>query len=141
MLVNRRIIVIGGSAAAVLVLLAGYFLIRAWSGTHRQEYPTAKVVKRDLGATVQATGIVKPLVGADVKVGARTPGKVVELPINVGDKVAVGQVIAKVSREILKGKAPGCHSCGIQGRGEAIRKRLRARQAATRNEINLCSTV
>lgn len=104
MLVNRRIIVIGGSAAAVLVLLGGYFLIRAWSGTHRQEYPTAKVVKRDLGATVQATGIVKPLVGADVKVGARTPGKVVELPINVGDKVAVGQVIAKVEQDDLIAK-------------------------------------
>ena len=133
MLVNRRIIVIGGSAAAVLVLLGGYLLIRAWSSTHRQEYPTAKVVKRDLGATVQATGIVKPLVGADVKVGARTPGKVVELPINVGDKVAVGQVIAKVEQDDLIAKVKLQDAILAESKAEVKRsgKRLRARQAAT----------
>jgi len=90
---------------AVGVVAAGVYWGRgSLPGKPKQEYKTAKVLKRDLGATVQATGIVKPLVGADVKVGARTPGKVVELPINVGDKVANGQVIAKIEQDDLIAK-------------------------------------
>ncbi len=87
------------------VVLAGFYALSAIMPSRaRNDLKTAKVVKRDLGATVQATGIVKPLVGADVKVGARTPGKVVELPINVGDKVAQGKVIARIEQDDLVAK-------------------------------------
>lgn len=67
-------------------------------------YKTAKVLKRDLGATVQATGTVKAMVGAEVKVGARTPGKVIDLPIMVGDRVDEGQVLAKIEQDDLTAK-------------------------------------
>ena len=100
---RRLIAIILVSSAAIVA--AGFYLVNGrLSGKPREDYKTAKVLKRDLGATVQATGIVKPMVGADVKVGARTPGKVVELPINVGDKVADGQVIAKIEQDDLIAK-------------------------------------
>ena len=69
-----------------------------------EEFRTANVKRRDLGASVQATGIVKAVVGAEVKVGSRVPGKVVELPVIVGQKVSRGQVIAKLEQEDLKAK-------------------------------------
>lgn len=47
---------------------------------------------------------MKPMVGSEVKVGARTPGKVVELPINVGQNVKEGEVIAKLEQEDLAAK-------------------------------------
>jgi len=92
------------SIAAGLLTAGVYWVNGSLDGKPQREYKTAKVLKRDLGATVQATGIVKPMVGADVKVGARTPGKVVELPINVGDKVAERQVIAKIEQDDLIAK-------------------------------------
>jgi RND family efflux transporter MFP subunit len=73
-------------------------------GKAHKEYEIVEGSLRDICSTVQATGIVKPKVGADVKVGARTPGKVVELPINVGDKVEQGQVIARLEQEDLVAK-------------------------------------
>jgi len=95
----------------MLVLIAigivaggAYWVSGRLLGAPQREYETATALKRDVCATVQATGIVKPKVGADVKVGARTPGKVVELPINVGDKVARGQVIARIEQDDLVAK-------------------------------------
>ncbi|MFH0824268.1 MAG: efflux RND transporter periplasmic adaptor subunit [Pseudomonadota bacterium] len=94
------IILVATAGMAIAVFSA----IGLSSGKSKPGYSTAKVVRRDLGATVQATGIVKPMIGAEVKVGSRTPGKVVELPINVGQKVAADQVIARLEQEDLKAK-------------------------------------
>ncbi len=93
------ILLVTGSVAS-----AGYLLNGRLSAKPQERYRTAKVLKRDLGATVQATGIVKPMVGSEVKVGARTPGKVVALPINVGDKVVQGQVIAQIEQDDLRAR-------------------------------------
>lgn len=79
-------------------------LVMRSSRESKEELRISKVVKRDLGAMVQATGVIKPLVGAEVKVGARLPGKVVELPIKVGDKVEEGDVIARIEQDDLKAK-------------------------------------
>jgi len=90
---------------AIGIVGAGAFWVNGrLSGKPQQEYETVTALKHDVGAVVQATGIVKPMVGADVKVGARMPGKVVELPINVGDTVNKGQVIARIEQEDLVAK-------------------------------------
>jgi RND family efflux transporter MFP subunit len=78
-------------------------------------------LKRDVGAAVQATGIVKAMVGAEVKVGARMPGKVVELPINVGDSVAKGQVIARIEQDDLVAKVKLQKAVLAEARAEEIR--------------------
>jgi RND family efflux transporter MFP subunit len=93
------------------------------SSKPQQEYETVTASLRDISATVQATGIVKAIVGADVKVGARTPGKVVELPINVGDTVDQGQVIARIEQDDLVAKVKLQEA--ILAEAEAEEKRLR----------------
>jgi len=99
---KHYIMALGGGLA---LLVGGMYALKATSsGNVEENYRTAKALKRDLGATVQATGIVRPVVGAEVKVGARTPGKVIELPINVGDKVAEGQVLARIEQDDLLAK-------------------------------------
>jgi macrolide-specific efflux system membrane fusion protein len=101
----KRKIILTFVWSAVVMLVVGMIAVNgSFSSKPKQDYKLGKVLRRDLGATVQATGIVKPLVGAEVKVGARTPGKVVELPINVGDEVAPGQVIAKIEQNDLIAK-------------------------------------
>jgi HlyD family secretion protein len=88
-----------------------------------EEFRSEKVKKRDLGATVQATGIVKAVVGAEVKVGSRVPGKVIALPVNVGQKVSAGQIIARLEQEDLKAKVRLQEA--VLAETEAERERLR----------------
>jgi RND family efflux transporter MFP subunit len=98
-----------------------YWINGRLSGKPQQEYEMVTASKRDVGAVVQATGIVKAMVGADVKVGARTPGKVVELPINVGDKVNKGQVIAKIEQDDLVAKVKLQQAVLAEAKAEEIR--------------------
>jgi multidrug efflux pump subunit AcrA (membrane-fusion protein) len=62
----------------------------------------APVTRRDLSATVTATGTIKAMVGAEVKVGSRIPGRVEELAVQVGDRVNAGQVIARLEQDDLR---------------------------------------
>jgi RND family efflux transporter MFP subunit len=59
---------------------------------------SAAVERRDIGATVLATGVVRPRVGAQVAVGSRASGIVRKLHVTVGDRVAAGQLLAELER-------------------------------------------
>jgi macrolide-specific efflux system membrane fusion protein len=65
---------------------------------------TVPVIRRDIGSSVLATGIVKPLVGAEVKVGSRVSGVVKHLRAQIGDLVEAGQIIAELDDAELKAK-------------------------------------
>ncbi len=65
---------------------------------------TAVVEKKDMKKTILATGTVKPMVGAEVKVGARVSGKVERLFVKVGDHVEKDQLIATVEDDDLRAK-------------------------------------
>lgn len=65
---------------------------------------SAFAVRRDIGSTVLATGIIKPKVGAEVKVGSRISGVVKKLRANIGDYVRAGQVIAEIDDAELRAK-------------------------------------
>lgn len=67
-------------------------------------YQTAVVTRRDIGSSVLATGIIKPMVGAEVRVGSRVSGLVENLRSNVGDYVKKGQIIAELEPSELKAK-------------------------------------
>ncbi len=58
--------------------------------------PLAKVARQDLATVVKATGVVKPMIGAQVRVGSRASGVVKRLFVRVGDNVAKGQVLAEL---------------------------------------------
>ena len=65
------------------------------------DFRTFIVTQRSFSPAVTALGTVKPQVGAEVRLGARIPGKVEHLRANIGDFVKKGQVIAELEKAEL----------------------------------------
>ena len=92
------------------IVLSGMVLAAAWGATwYAFKRPagatgpaTALVTRRNLSATVTATGTIKAVVGAEVRVGARIPGRVEQLAVQAGDRVKAGQVIARLEQDDLR---------------------------------------
>lgn len=95
------------AASTILVIVAVAFAAYSRTGSEKGEsaFTTAVVEKRDLGSLVQATGIIKPKVGAEVKVGARITGRVERLYANIGDRVKKDQVLVRLEQDDLKARA------------------------------------
>jgi len=91
-----------------LILIAALVGGLTWWYRHRSRPsapgapPTSQASRRDFSITVEATGEVKPQIGAEVRVGARISGKVVRLHANLRDRVEKGQVIAELEQEELQ---------------------------------------
>lgn len=60
------------------------------------DWPTTQVKRVDIGSTVLATGIIKPMVGAEVRVGSRVSGIVKRLYVSVGDSVREETLLAEI---------------------------------------------
>ena len=73
-------------------------------GNKEVNFQTETVKRRDIASSVQATGVIRAKIGAEVKVGARISGRVEKLFANIGDVVKKGQVIARLEQEDLKAK-------------------------------------
>lgn len=86
------------TAVSCLVLLTGCDR-KSDSG---QEDRTATVTRRDFSSTVLATGVVRPQLGAEVRVGARISGRVERLHANIGDFVEQGRPIAELEKAELE---------------------------------------
>lgn len=87
---------------AAAVFFGRSFLIK--ENDNQSGSRTVPVVRRDIGSSVLATGIVKPLVGAEVKVGSRVSGVVKHLRAQIGDLVEAGQIIAELDDAEFKAK-------------------------------------
>jgi multidrug efflux pump subunit AcrA (membrane-fusion protein) len=90
----------------VVLALSGSAVYFLWSKPKKSEtsLQTALVSRRDIGSSVQATGTVKAMVGAEVKVGSRITGKVERLYASIGDRVKKGDVIVQLEQEDLKAR-------------------------------------
>jgi multidrug efflux pump subunit AcrA (membrane-fusion protein) len=91
----------------------------------------ATASRRTLRSQIQATGVVRAMVGAEVKVGARISGKVEKLFANIGDHVEKGATIARLEDSDLRARV---------AKAEADRDAARAqlaliRRGARREEI------
>lgn len=62
----------------------------------KQEYETTIAKRRTFSSTVLATGVIKPKVGAEVRVGSRVSGIVKKLNVYVGDIVKKGTLLASL---------------------------------------------
>lgn len=98
-------------SAALLVLVIGsgtWFVTRSNSETGGNgggpDTQTVLVSRRDLGATVLATGVVRPMVGAEVRVGSRVSGVLERLYVTVGDRVRQGQLLARLDSTELSAR-------------------------------------
>jgi len=65
---------------------------------------TERVVRRDIASSVQATGVIRAQIGAEVKVGSRISGRVERLYANIGDVVNKGQLLAQIEQVDLRAK-------------------------------------
>ena len=80
-------------------------LLLACGGKEKvQDVPrgVARVEKRTVKKEILATGAVKPMVGAMVKVGSRISGKLERLLVQAGDPVKEGELIAVVEHKDLQ---------------------------------------
>lgn len=88
------------AAVGALALGAKRFLERR-PGADPASIDGVQVTRRDIGSVVTATGVIKPMVGAEVRVGSSASGVVTRLNVQIGDYVKQGEVLADVdSREL-----------------------------------------
>lgn len=94
------------AAAIGLIIISAGIVYRFSAHGNRKEngLETAVAQKRDMGSSVQATGVLRAMVGAEVKVGARISGRVEHLYANIGDMVKKGAVIAVLEQKDLIAK-------------------------------------
>jgi len=86
----------------VVALAVGGFLIARKKDEKIVPVKTVKVQKGEVKRVIDATGIIKPQVGAEIKVGARISGTVVKENVKVGDFVKKGDLIAVIDNRELK---------------------------------------
>ncbi len=86
------------------VVLAGYFIQKYYF--HEPDIKIlekTRVEKSDIREILVETGIIKPQVGAQVKIGTRSTGKITNVYVKTGDAVKRNQLVATIDdREITK---------------------------------------
>jgi HlyD family secretion protein len=90
----RWLIIVTGLLIAGFLVVT-YAPVRAmFHGSEPESLPTLRVGRSTLTESTVAIGTVKSKVGAEVKVGSQLSGIVEDLKVNVGDKVAKGDLLA-----------------------------------------------
>ena len=92
-----------GAAALAIVAASAVMLgrIRSTRAEDASGREIVRVARRDIGSVVKATGVIKPRVGAEVRVGSRVSGVVRRLYVQVGDTVTKGQLLAQLDERDL----------------------------------------
>jgi RND family efflux transporter MFP subunit len=87
------------AAASASALLALVLLSRCGAEAQQTEATPSTpppVKHRSADPVVKATGVIKPMIGAEVRVGSRISGVVRRLYVRVGDTVRSGQALAEL---------------------------------------------
>jgi len=63
------------------------------------ELPTAVAAVRDITVSVQATGVLRPVKIIEIK--SKASGEILDMPVDIGDFVEAGDLIAQIDTEIL----------------------------------------
>lgn len=101
---NRKKLIL--AVSSIVLLAAVFFIFSFMKGDSEkfEDYKLEKVDYRKIHRTILATGTVKPVVGAEVKVGSRVSGFVENLMVKIGDEVKKGQTIAIIEHKDLLAK-------------------------------------
>jgi RND family efflux transporter MFP subunit len=132
--VNKRWIRI--AIALSVPVLAGLWLVRARprsTPTLAAGREVARATRRDLDSVVKATGVLRPVVGAEVKVGSRASGVVERLYVRVGDRVEKRQLLAELDARELAARRDQAAAALVSARTRAAytaQERSRARRLA-----------
>lgn len=88
---------------AIISVAAGALFYRSCTKSTTKVLETAKVTRGSLRGVIVETGIIKPQVGAVVKIGTRATGTIMKMNVKIGDRVKKGELIALIDdREIQK---------------------------------------
>lgn len=135
-----------GLGIAGAIAVAAVLLGRTSSDPARpQEAKVVRASPREPEPVVTATGVIRPMVGAEVRVGSRISGVVERLRVRIGDSVAKGQLLAELdARDLLarRDQASAALESARAGLGYAQadlrRKReLSAAQIVSPNDLEL----
>jgi len=90
----------------VLILVIGissiyWFVSQGDQRPKVQKIPTRLAVSTDILKKVDSIGVIKPKVGAEVKVGSRVSGVVNRLLVDIGEYVEQGQLLAELDASTL----------------------------------------
>lgn len=87
----------------LVAIIAALFLYKELTKSSTKVLETAKVSRGNIRGIVVETGVIKPQVGALVKIGAQATGTIMAMNVKIGDRVRKGQLIALIDdREIQK---------------------------------------
>ncbi len=112
------------AAVVVIVVCAAVF---APKKQHFTQVSTEKVVRRDITSQVTASGSVKPKL--EVVISSEVSGEVVELPVNDGDRVEKGQLLARIDTEILELRVKQQEAAILAARASAEQMRVQMERA------------
>ena len=134
-------VIVGATAVAAL---AGRTAV-----VGKQENPNraelVRVARRDIGSTVKATGVVRPAVGAEVRVGAQASGTLRRLHVQIGDVVRPGQLLAELEARELAARRDQAAAVLLSNRASlsfdaadlARKQTLAAEHAVAASELDL----
>ncbi len=94
-------------ATAALVVVTAASIVIARVSANQANGPSrgvesVRVMRRDISSVVKATGVIKPMVGAEVRVGSSVSGVVSRLFVRIGDRVEKGELLAELDvRELV----------------------------------------
>jgi len=142
----RRIIVgtiVLGLAAAGVAGWKRFGIAHSQQTLERQE--VVRVTRRDMGTAAKATGVIKPMIGAEVNVGSSVSGVVMRLLVQIGDNVEKGQLLAELDSRALKARRDADAAALLVAQAnldyaevDLKRKRqLQAAQIISRSELDL----
>ena len=96
-----------GVGAVVVVLIGAGWLVAAWLGKPKPVPPEkiVRVERGDIARSVVAVGRIEPLSKVEVK--SKANGIIQNLSVDVGDKVAEGQILAELDKEYLEAQVRG----------------------------------
>src|SRR5437899_8871087 len=89
-------------AAGVIAFFYSFSRTNNKPGAEKERIVHAE--RRRIGAVVNATGVVRLRVGAEVRVGSQVSGIVRKLNVTVGSHVEAGDVIAEIDDRTIKAR-------------------------------------
>ncbi len=110
-----------------------------------QAWQVEPVARRSIGSEVRATGIIKPRVGAEVRVGSRVSGVVKRLYTRIGDKVKRGALLAELDAGELRARFDQATAACAMAQANLDynrldlerKKRLADQRCISRNELDI----
>ncbi len=86
----------------IFAIFSGFYSCNSKKESNDAKFQYYTVKKGNIENIIKLTGVIKPEIGAEIKVGSRISGKVEKLFVKVGDKVKKGDLIAIIEHKDLE---------------------------------------